>query len=124
MGAPVIRQPLKPATPMSTPSEPPTRPDPPADAAPLEEEDGRDEGFAGYYAAAQELGKDLNEYLEEDLAWGDCYHLLEPTTFPYLRPDAVVLELGAGSGRWSRHIVERLPAGTLFLVDNSPWKVN
>ncbi len=87
-------------------------------------DDGLDEGFAAYYAEAQRLGKDLNDYLEEDMSWGDCYHLIEPTTFPWMKADSVVLELGAGSGRWSRHLLGRLAGGHLHLVDNSPWKVN
>lgn len=86
--------------------------------------DGKDEGFAEYLAEARRLGMDLNEYLEQKKGWGDCLHLLEPTTFPYFGPDAVVLELGAGSGRWSRHLAARLTGGTLHLVDNSSWKVD
>lgn len=87
-------------------------------------EDGLDEGFATYYAEAQQLGKDLNDYLEEDMGWNDCYHLIEPTTFPWMEASSVVLELGAGSGRWSRHLSGRLSEGHLYLVDNSPWKVH
>src|SRR5262245_707980 len=89
-----------------------------------EEAPGLDEGFAEYLAEAQQLGMDLNDYLEEKKGWDDCYHLIEPSTFPYLRPDSVVLELGPGSGRWSRHLAGKLTAGELHLVDNAPWKVN
>lgn len=86
--------------------------------------DAKDEGFSGYLAEADRLGMDLNDYLEKKAGWGDCLHLLEPSTFPYFSPEAVILELGPGSGRWSRHLAARLTSGVLHLVDNSPWKVD
>jgi SAM-dependent methyltransferase len=48
---------------------------------------------------------------------------LEELVFPLLREDSRVCEIGPGTGRWSRHIVERIPRGELHLVDPSPWMV-
>lgn len=39
---------------------------------------------------------------------------------PYLRGGEAVLEIGPGHGRWSALIPERIPGGTLHLVDLSP----
>ena len=81
------------------------------------------EGFPGYVEAARRLGMDVNDYEEQQLGWYPAQALLEATTVRYLRPDSVVCEIGPGTGRFSRHIVPRIPAGQLHLVDHSPWMV-
>jgi ubiquinone/menaquinone biosynthesis C-methylase UbiE len=81
------------------------------------------EGFPGYVEAARRLGMDVNEYEEARLGWYPAQPLLEATTFPYLRADSVVCEIGPGTGRFSRWMVPRLPEGQLHLVDHSPWMV-
>ncbi len=81
------------------------------------------EGFPGYVEAARRLGMDVNDYEEAHLGWYPAQALLEATTFAHLRADSVVCEIGPGTGRFSRYIVPRIPAGQLHLVDHSPWMV-
>jgi ubiquinone/menaquinone biosynthesis C-methylase UbiE len=81
------------------------------------------EGFPGYVESARRLRMDVNDYEETQLGWFPAQALLEATTFPYLRDDSVVCEIGPGTGRFSRYIVPRIPEGQLHLVDHSSWMV-
>ncbi len=81
------------------------------------------EGFPGYLEAARRLGVDVNDYEESQLGWYPARELLEATTFPYLRSDSIVCEVGPGTGRFSRVILPRIHDGQLHLVDHSPWMV-
>src|SRR5262245_41379361 len=81
------------------------------------------EGFPGYLQAARQLGMDVNDYEESQLGWFSARELLEATTFRYLRADAIVCEVGPGTGRFSRYILPRIAQGELHLVDHSPWMV-
>jgi SAM-dependent methyltransferase len=81
------------------------------------------EGFPGYLEAASRLGMDVNDYEEQRLGWYPASAILEATTFPHLRPDSIVCEVGPGTGRFSRHIAERVTGGQLHLVDHSAWMV-
>jgi SAM-dependent methyltransferase len=81
------------------------------------------EGFPGYLDAAHHLAMDVNDYEEQQLGWYPALELLEATTFPKLTPSSIVCEVGPGTGRFSRHLVPRLPNGQLHLVDHSPWMV-
>lgn len=83
----------------------------------------RPEGFAGYLAAASRARMDVNDYEEQHLGWRLPRPTLDQVAFPYLRPDSTVCEIGPGTGRWSRHILEQIPRGELHLVDPSPWMV-
>jgi ubiquinone/menaquinone biosynthesis C-methylase UbiE len=83
----------------------------------------RPEGFPGYLEAAQRLGMDVNDYEEQQLGWRLPRPTLDEIVFPYLTETSIVCEIGPGTGRWSRHIVERIPNGELHLVDASPWMV-
>ncbi len=83
----------------------------------------RPEGFAGYLEAARLAGMDVNDYEEKCLAWRLPRPTLDEIVYPYLYPEAKVCEIGPGTGRWSRHILEQIPAGELHLVDPSPWMV-
>jgi SAM-dependent methyltransferase len=83
----------------------------------------RPEGFPGYLAAAGQLGMDVNDYEEQQLGWRLPRPTLDEVLFPYLDEQSVVCEIGPGTGRWSRHILERIPRGELHLVDASPWMV-
>jgi ubiquinone/menaquinone biosynthesis C-methylase UbiE len=65
---------------------------------------------------------DVNDY-ESNPGWRLPQPTLDEIVFPYLGLDAIVCEIGPGTGRWSRHIVERVPYGELHLVDASPWMV-
>lgn len=79
--------------------------------------------YMHFVEEAERLGMDVNDYLEHKLEWGDVRALLERSVFPFLRPDSIVCELGAGTGRWSREILKEIPQGQLHLVDYSPWFV-
>src|SRR5215216_2960916 len=81
------------------------------------------EGFPGHLEEARRLGIDVNDYEENHLGWYPAQPLLEATTFPYLREDSIVCEVGPGTGRFSRLIMPRIPQGQLHLVDHSPWMV-
>jgi len=81
------------------------------------------EGFPGYLEQARRLGMDVNDYEEAQLGWYPALPLLEATTFPHLRADSVVCELGPGTGRFSRLILPHIPGGELHLVDHSAWMV-
>jgi ubiquinone/menaquinone biosynthesis C-methylase UbiE len=83
----------------------------------------RPEGFAGYLGAASAAGMDVNDYEEQCLGWRLPLPTLEAIVMPYLTKDAAVCEIGPGTGRWSRHIANRIPGGELHLVDPSPWMV-
>jgi SAM-dependent methyltransferase len=83
----------------------------------------RPEGFPGYLAEARAAGLDVNDYEEQRLGWRLPRPALDQLLFPHLQPDSRVCEIGPGTGRWSRHIVPRLPRGELHLVDRSPWMV-
>jgi SAM-dependent methyltransferase len=81
------------------------------------------EGFPGYLDAATRLGMDVNDYEETRLGWQPAQELLEATTFAHLQSDSIVCEVGPGTGRFSRLILDRIPDGQLHLVDHSAWMV-
>lgn len=83
----------------------------------------RPEGFPSYLEQAQRAGMDVNDWEEQALGWIPAAEILRMTTFPLLHEQSVVLELGPGTGRFSRLILSAIPAGTLHLVDHSPWMV-
>ena len=83
----------------------------------------RPEGFPGYLEAAQRLGMDVNDYEEQILGWRLPRPTLDEIVFPYIGLESIVCEIGPGTGRWSRHLAERVPYGELHLVDASPWMV-
>jgi len=83
----------------------------------------RPEGFPGYLESAQRLGMDVNDYEEQTLGWRLPGPTLAEVVYPYLADTSIVCEIGPGTGRWSRHIVQRIPRGELHLVDASPWMV-
>lgn len=83
----------------------------------------RPEGFPGYLAEARRLGLDVNDYEEQRLGWRLPRPTLDEVLLPYLDETSRVCEIGPGTGRWSRHILEHLPRGELHLVDASPWMV-
>jgi SAM-dependent methyltransferase len=83
----------------------------------------RPEGFPGYLEVATRLGMDVNDYEEQRLGWRLPQPTLDEIVFPYLEQSSLVCEIGPGTGRWSRHLIERIPRGELYLVDASPWMV-
>jgi cyclopropane fatty-acyl-phospholipid synthase-like methyltransferase len=78
-----------------------------------------DRQFAEWIAAAQRQNRDPNDVADEK--WGDVRHLIDKYYGPHLRPDATVLELGPGSGRITRHLIDR--CGRLVLVDASDFVI-
>jgi SAM-dependent methyltransferase len=86
--------------------------------------DPKSEGFAGYVEQARRAGLDVNDWQEQHLGWVPALPQLERIVFPHLQPDSVVVELGPGTGRYSRYIAARLPRGKLRLVDHSPFIVD
>jgi SAM-dependent methyltransferase len=86
--------------------------------------DEKSEGFVGYAAQARRAGMDVNDWEEQVLGWVPCLPTLERVVFPCLQSDWRVIEVGPGTGRFSRHIAARLARGRLYLVDHSPWMVD
>ena len=74
-----------------------------------------DDGFLAWIAQAAAEGRDPNDIA--DARWGDVRHLVDKHYLPRIGPDAVVLELGPGTGRVTRHIFDR--CGRLVLADHS-----
>jgi SAM-dependent methyltransferase len=85
--------------------------------------DPKAEGFVGYVQQAARAGLDVNDWQEQVLHWLPALPQLERVVFPPLQPTSVVVELGPGTGRFSRHIAARVPEGELRLVDHSPYVV-
>jgi len=82
------------------------------------------EGFPSYFEAASRAGVDVNDWIESDLGWSPALPVLQATTRAHCSPTSVVIELGCGTGRWSRHLLQWIPAGQLHLVDHSVWVVD
>jgi len=87
------------------------------------------EGYPRYLEKASSLGKDLNDFLDEDMGWIKPLPVLEETLFPvfdkFSSPE--ILELGPGTGRWTRHILKKAKQYNLkriTLVDHSEWMIN
>ncbi len=74
-----------------------------------------DDFFKKWIAEAEASGQDPNDV--GDVDWGDIREALETCYYPYINSDSVVLELGPGSGRVTRHIIGR--CREMILVDYS-----
>jgi ubiquinone/menaquinone biosynthesis C-methylase UbiE len=85
--------------------------------------DDKSEGFEGYVTQARAAGQDVNDWQEQALGWVPSLPALERIVFPSLQPDWRVIEVGPGTGRFSRFLASKLPRGELHLVDHSPWLV-
>jgi len=72
--------------------------------------------FDSWIETAKLEGVDPNDI--GDRQWGDPVTVIESRYGPYLAADKVVLELGPGSGRYTRHLLLR--CSRLLLVDASP----
>jgi SAM-dependent methyltransferase len=83
----------------------------------------RAENFPRYYKEAEDLGEDVNDYINRNV--GNPHELLEKVVFPYLPSDArVIIEVGPGTGRFSRAFIDRIktnPHWKLYLLDHSQW---
>lgn len=74
-----------------------------------------DEFFTNWIAEAEASGRDPNDV--GDVDWGDLKEDLETCYYPYIDSNSIVLELGPGSGRVTRHIIGR--CREMILVDYS-----
>ena len=76
-----------------------------------------DSHFQSWLAEAEATGKDPNDV--GDVEWCDdpLQQTLETHYLPYIHPDSIVLELGPGTGRLTRHIISR--CREMILVDYS-----
>jgi ubiquinone/menaquinone biosynthesis C-methylase UbiE len=75
-----------------------------------------DEAFARWIAEAKRSGLDPNDVGDRD--WnGDALESASRHLFPRITPQSVVLELGPGSGRYTRHVLPR--CHEMILVDYS-----
>jgi len=87
------------------------------------------EGYPEYLEEAAALELDVNEYLDNNKGWIKPLPVLEEVFFPFIKNfnSPVIMELGPGTGRWSRHIAEfakKINCSEYCLVDHSPWFVN
>lgn len=85
------------------------------------------ENFPEWLKKSDEAGMDVNDYINNKM--GSPLPTLEKILFPYLSnlKNPVVVDIGTGTGRWSREIAEYLKkhgAWKLILVDHSPWIIN
>ncbi len=85
------------------------------------------EGFPEWLRNADEAGMDVNDYICSKM--GSPVPTLEMFVFPYLKgiKDPVFVEIGIGTGRWSRDIADGLRKygnWKLYLIDHSPWIIN
>lgn len=69
---------------------------------------------------AKRENRDPNEVLEEK--WPETMPWLKAYIYPHFKDGHTVCEIGAGSGRFSRHIVSQ--CAKLYLVDNSLFVCN
>lgn len=76
-----------------------------------------DAEFARWIAKAQAVGQDPNDI--GDIAWSEdpLKEALETHYLPHINPRSIVLELGPGTGRLTRHIIARCQE--IVLVDYS-----
>ncbi|MBK9227688.1 MAG: class I SAM-dependent methyltransferase [Ignavibacteria bacterium] len=83
----------------------------------------RAENFPLWLKEAEALGEDVNDYINRNV--GNPLELLQKVVFPYLPAEAsAVIEVGPGTGRFSRAIMDRIKANPhwkLYLLDHSQW---
>ena len=94
---------------------------PPAVAAPAAGEADREKPWDGFFAEwiaeAERSGRDPNDIGDADWNNDPKNEALELHYLPHIGPASVVLELGPGTGRYTRHLLPR--CRELILVDNS-----
>ena len=74
-----------------------------------------DSHFARWIAQGEAEGVDPNDI--GDREWGSPRWYIEGRLLPWIRPDSVVLELGPGTGRLTRHVIDG--CREMILVDYS-----
>jgi hypothetical protein len=78
-----------------------------------------DHSFQEWIAKAQEQHRDPNDVADE--TWGNVRPLIDQYYAPHLAPDKTVLELGPGSGRITRHLIDR--CDKLIVVEYSDFVI-
>ncbi len=85
----------------------------------------RAENFPKWLDEANAAGKDVNDFINSKV--GNPTELLEKIVYPYFTDSTdTVIEVGPGTGRFSREILKKLEfrkGRKLFLVDHSQWIV-
>ena len=82
------------------------------------------DGFPAYVRSAERARMDVNDWIEANLGWMPALPVLEEIVFPLITETSNVCEVGVGTGRWTRHILKRIPHGKMLLVDRSEWIVD
>lgn len=87
------------------------------------------EGYPKYLDEATKIGLDVNDYLDEHKGWIKPLPVLEEALYPFINHlrSPRIMELGPGTGRWSRYIKDHLKTmdcTEYYLVDHSPWFVD
>jgi len=88
----------------------------------------KSEGYPDYLEAANKLNTDVNDYLD-NLGWIKPQPILEEVFYPVLNNISapIIMELGPGTGRWTRHIVDKakqLKSKEYYLIDHAAWMVD
>lgn len=91
--------------------------------------DPKAEAHPAYMKDALAAGMDVNDFQEIRLGFAESLPLLNKIVFPVTDKinEPVIIELGPGSGRWSRHIINKVKEygrGRVILIDHSEWIVN
>ncbi len=80
--------------------------------------------FSGFLKKANKHNMDINDWIEKNEGWQNALPILKKAVFPYLKENPVVCEIGAGTGRFARHISKKLGKGRIILVDHSAWVIS
>jgi phospholipid N-methyltransferase len=85
----------------------------------------RAENYPRWFKEAEALGEDVNDYIIG--ISGNPLDVLEKVVFPYFTSNtSKVIELGPGTGRFTRAIIEKIKNNQdweLYLIDHSQWIV-
>ncbi len=74
--------------------------------------------FPEGYDSGDILANNDHRRLSQEKAIGGSYtEVFAKAIIPYIKPDSIVLELGAGAGSWSRAILSAIPNGFLHATD-------
>lgn len=89
----------------------------------------KSEGYPDYLETATNLNMDVNDYLDSKLGWIKPKPVLEEVFYPVLETISkpVLLELGPGTGRWTRYILEKakqLKSNEYYLIDHASWMLD
>jgi ubiquinone/menaquinone biosynthesis C-methylase UbiE len=75
--------------------------------------------YARYISEAQAADLDINDWLETEMKWQRALPDLSQLIFPIIREDTVACEVGPGTGRHARHVIDKV--ARIYLADQSKW---